>query len=175
MGIIGEMKRDKSGLLGGSGRSTGESSSGTPIQQQRPLSFWGGLGKSSPSPKSEPVAKGYKLKQQAYGGSTGHLEYAYGAAAGHGHHAGGVGGNGKGIGMGSGGGGMRPAVSMPVVALPVPPPPTSSSSKHRHRNSLPPLIPVQKQQQQQSPAATKALTARMVKIMTIIMKSLPTQ
>nr|CAG4636336.1 EOG090X09LE [Eubosmina coregoni] len=174
MGIIGEMKRDKSGLLGGSGRSTGGSSSGTPTQQQqRPLSFWGGLGKSTPSPKSEPVAKGYKLKQQAYGGSTGHLEYAYGAAAGHGGHghhfggggAGGVSGNGKSIGIGisGGGGGMRPAVSMPVVGLPVPPPPSSSSSKHRHRNSLPPLIPVQQQQQQQSQtaAATKAITARM--------------
>lgn len=142
MGIIGEMKRDKS--LGSSSSSTTSSGnrSGSSLlgDRPRPLSaFWGGLGsKSSSSPKSEPVVpKGYKLKH-SYGGSTGHLD-AY---------AGGL------------GGGMRPAVSMPVVAgahLPVASPSSrnnasnavsgsnniNSSSKHRHqqhRNSLPPAL-----------------------------------
>lgn len=116
MGIIGEMKRDKSS--GMSGRSSASSDRG------RPLSFWGGLGKSSP--KSEPVPKGFKLKT-SYGGSTGHLD-AYGGAYGL--------------------GGMRPAVSMPVVAGPAPAlahhAGSSLSSKGAkrgpQRNSLPPLV-----------------------------------
>lgn len=129
MGIIGEMKRDKS--VGGSSGGGGGSRSGSSLSSDRPRplsAFWGGLGKSSP--KSEPVtAKGFKLKH-SYGGSTGHLD-AYGGMAGTGS-------------------GMRPAVSMPVVALPAGTSPvvTNSSaannSKHRqHRNSLPPVIPIQ--------------------------------
>nr|CAG4637917.1 EOG090X09LE [Chydorus sphaericus] len=128
MGIIGELKRDKSG--GGSHRSAGatsqaSSSSSSTTTSSRPLSgFWGGLGKSSPSSKAEPVVpKGYKLKSSAYhGGSTGHLDYsAY---------------NPPGF-----SGGMRPAVSMPVVALPAAPPKSSKQHPNAHyRNSLPPLV-----------------------------------
>lgn len=177
MGIIGEMKRDKS--LGSSSSSTTSSGnrSGSSLlgDRPRPLSaFWGGLGsKSSSSPKSEPVVpKGYKLKH-SYGGSTGHLD-AY---------AGGL------------GGGMRPAVSMPVVAgahLPVASPSSrnnasnavsgsnniNSSSKHRHqqhRNSLPPALiqhpSLQQRSNQQRPPSraistttiNSGLTSRMVK------------
>lgn len=164
MGIIGEMKRDKSvgsssGSSGGGGSRSGSSLSS---DRPRPLSaFWGGLGKSS-SPKSEPIPKGFKLKH-SYGGSTGHLD-AYGGMAGM-------------------GGGMRPAVSMPVVALPAGVSPSSrttttssssssnNNSKHRHhRNSLPPLIPIQPQQQRHTPnqrppsrALGSGLTSRMVK------------
>nr|CAG4637178.1 EOG090X09LE [Ceriodaphnia reticulata] len=179
MGIIGEMKRDKSIGSSSSSSGGGGSRSGSSLSSDRPRplsAFWGGLGKSSSSPKSEPVAKGFKLKH-SYGGSTGHLD-AYGGMAGM-------------------GGGLRPAVSMPVVALPAGVSPssrttsttttttsTSSSSnsgtssgnnisKHRHhRNSLPPLIqhqhqPHQLQQQQQRPnqrppsRATTGLTSRM--------------
>nr|CAG4651145.1 EOG090X09LE [Simocephalus serrulatus] len=163
MGIIGEMKRDKSvgsssGSSGGGGSRSGSSLSS---DRPRPLSaFWGGLGKSS-SPKSEPIPKGFKLKH-SYGGSTGHLD-AYGGMAGM-------------------GGGMRPAVSMPVVALPAGVSPSSrtsttttatstssnNNSKHRHhRNSLPPLIPIQPQQRhtpnQRPPsrALGSGLTSRM--------------
>ncbi len=128
MGIIGELKRDKSG--GGSHRSAGatsqaSSSSSSTTTSSRPLSgFWGGLGKSSPSSKAEPVVpKGYKLKSSAYhGGSTGHLDYsAY---------------NPPGF-----SGGMRPAVSMPVVALPAAPQKSSKQHPNAHyRNSLPPLV-----------------------------------
>ena len=167
MGIIGEMKRDKS--IGSHSNSSsgggGGSRSGSSLSSDRPRplsAFWGGLGKSSSSssPKSEPVAKGFKLKH-SYGGSTGHLD-AYGGMV-----------------AGMGGGGMRPAVSMPVVAaLPAGVPPrttntTSSSgnnnSKHRHhRNSLPPLIQHQHQPQQQRanqrpPSRASGLTSRMVK------------
>ena len=166
MGIIGEMKRDKS--IGSHSNSSsgggGGSRSGSSLSSDRPRplsAFWGGLGKSSSSssPKSEPVAKGFKLKH-SYGGSTGHLD-AYGGMV-----------------AGMGGGGMRPAVSMPVVAaLPAGVPPrttntTSSSgnnnSKHRHhRNSLPPLIQHQHQPQQQRanqrpPSRASGLTSRMV-------------
>lgn len=175
MGIIGEMKRDKS--LGSSSSSAssggGGNRSSLSNDRPRPLSaFWGGLGSksssSSSSPKSEPVVpKGYKLKH-SYGGSTGHLD-AYGAGM---------------------GGGMRPAVSMPVVAAvpthPVASPSSrpisnsSSNSKHhrQHRNSLPPALiqhpslPHQQQQrsnQQRPPpsrggttAANTGLTSRMV-------------
>nr|CAG4643350.1 EOG090X09LE [Ilyocryptus agilis] len=124
------MKRDKSG--GSRSSSGGSTSSGNP----RPLSgFWGGLGKSSPSPKSEPVAKGYRLKSQAYGGSTGHLDYAYGNVAHHHlHHP---------ARQGYQIGGLRPAVSMPVVAA-IPPSPAGGppvSSRQLHRNSMPPLMP----------------------------------
>lgn len=137
MGIIGEMKRDKSGQSssGSSSNRSGVAGSGRPLS-----GFWGGLGKSSSSsPKSEPVPKGYKLKSSAYG-STGHLDYS-----------------GQGY---PGGGGMRPAVSMPVVTLPAPVTPLPSGggggpvvtsrnkhggllhpNHHHHRNSLPPLIP----------------------------------
>lgn len=141
MGIIGEMKRDKS--IGSSSGSSGSRSSSSLLSSERPRplsAFWGGLGKSSP--KSEPVPKGYKLKH-SYGGSTGHLD-AYGMS---------------GVGVGSGGG-MRPAVSMPVVAAGVSPSSRSSSSNknnssnnnRHHRNSLPPLIQQQQQQQQQRQA-----------------------
>nr|CAG4634921.1 EOG090X09LE [Alona affinis] len=132
MGIIGEMKRDKSGSSSNRSGGAGSNSSGS----GRPLSgFWGGLGKSSSSsPKSEPVPKGYKLKNSTYG-STGHLDYS---------------------GVGYPGGGMRPAVSMPVVTLPAQATPLPSGggsavtsrakqghqqAPHHHRNSLPPLIP----------------------------------
>ena len=166
MGIIGEMKRDKS--LGSSSASSGGNRSSLSNDRPRPLSaFWGGLGSksSSSSPKSEPVVpKGYKLKH-SYGGSTGHLD-AYGAGM---------------------GGGMRPAVSMPVVAA-VPTHPVASpssrpisnsgNSKHhrQHRNSLPPALiqhpslPHQQQRsnnQQRPPpsrgtTANSGLTSRMV-------------
>ena len=113
MGIIGEMKRDKS--LGSSSASSGGNRSSLSNDRPRPLSaFWGGLGSksSSSSPKSEPVVpKGYKLKH-SYGGSTGHLD-AYGAGM---------------------GGGMRPAVSMPVVAA-VPTHPVASPSSRPISNS----------------------------------------
>lgn len=157
MGIIGEMKRDKS--IGGSSSGGGGSRSGSSLSSDRPRplsAFWGGLGKSSP--KSEPVPKAFKLKH-SYGGSTGHLD-AYGGIAGT-------------------GGGMRPAVSMPVVALPAGSSPssrTANNSKHRqHRNSLPPLIPIQPQQQRHAPnrppsraagtnnSTSSGLTSRMVK------------
>lgn len=178
------MKRDKSvgsssGSSGGGGGGGSRSGSSLSSDRPRPLSaFWGGLGKSS-SPKSEPIAKGFKLKH-SYGGSTGHLD-AYGGMA-----------------AGTGGGGMRPAVSMPVVALPAGVSPGSRSansstttsgssgtnsltsstsstgnnnSKHRHhRNSLPPLIPIQPNQRhtpngQRPPsrALPSGLTSRMVK------------
>ena len=136
MGIIGEMKRDKSGSNSSSNRSGGAGSNNSSSSSGRPLSgFWSGLGKSSSaSPKSEPVPKGYKLKSSAYG-STGHLDYS---------------------GVGYPGGGMRPAVSMPVVTLPASVTPLPSGGPavmsrakqgllhhphHHHRNSLPPLIP----------------------------------
>ncbi|XP_046454881.1 serine/threonine-protein kinase svkA-like isoform X1 [Daphnia pulex] len=180
MGIIGEMKRDKSlGSSASSASSGNRSGSSLSSDRPRPLSaFWGGLGSKSSSPKSEPVVpKGYKLKH-SYGGSTGHLD-AYGAGM---------------------GGGMRPAVSMPVVAaaaaaahhLPVASPSsrnntTSSSSssgshpisganninKHhrhqQHRNSLPPALiqhpSLQQRPNQQRPPSraigTGGLTSRM--------------
>ena len=161
MGIIGEMKRDKS--LGSSSSASSGNRSGSSLSSDRPRplsAFWGGLGSKSSSPKSEPVVpKGYKLKH-SYGGSTGHLD-AYGAAM---------------------GGGMRPAVSMPVVAagahhLPVPSSrnnPTAISGannigKHnrhqQHRNSLPPaLIQHPSLPQQRLPSrAIAAQTSRMVK------------
>lgn len=131
MGIIGEMKRDKSSTNGSGGfiggRSNRSTTSSASSDRPRPLSFWGGLS-SKASPKSEPVPKGYKLKA-AYGGSTGHLD-AYGGAYG-------------------GAGGMRPAVSMPVVAGPGTPQPALATSSlnakgakrnHPHRNSLPPAL-----------------------------------
>nr|CAG4641859.1 EOG090X09LE [Eurycercus lamellatus] len=149
MGIIGEMKRDKSG----SGSGSSSNRSGASSNNSRPLSgFWGGLGKSSSSssaasPKSEPVAKGYKLKPQAYGGSTGQLNYAY---------PGGV------------GGGLRPAVSMPVVTIPPSsaasaaaggPAVSSRKSHHHHRNSLPPLIPAQLPPTNRTPARPTSVSS----------------
>lgn len=178
MGIIGDMKRDKS--LGSSSSTSTTSSgnrSGSSLSSDRPRplsAFWGGLGsKSSSSPKSEPVVpKGYKLKH-SYGGSTGHLD-AYGGGL---------------------GGGMRPAVSMPVVAgahLPVASPGSRNNSGHpisgsnninsngnhrhqQHRNSLPPALiqhpSLQQRSNQQRPPSRaigtanidSALAARMVK------------